>query len=108
MTTEATKHRQLTKFGLLAQKVSFFRIGVPTGVVRELHEFKRLFSEMQDDKRLGSIAFNYKDIAEMLIVYAAALNSGKRNFAADLMKKIEAKWKETDALINALCDKEER
>jgi hypothetical protein len=104
--TESEMKAQFIKFGLLANKVSFFRTGVPKDVVRELQGFKRIFSEMVGDKRLGEIARNEIVLADILIAYATALNSGKRQFAAETMENAKGKWTETDAMIYALLEKE--
>ncbi|WP_057766110.1 hypothetical protein [Cytobacillus praedii] len=94
------------QFGLLVLKVDYFVGGIPKDVIRELVSFKRLFSTMVTDERLGKIAANDVIIADLLIRYADAFNSGDKLKAAELKKQAEAKWRETDVLINALCDKE--
>ncbi|WML30253.1 hypothetical protein RCG24_20615 [Neobacillus sp. OS1-32] len=99
---------ELLRFGLLANKVTLYRMMVPQSVINELADAKRTMTTLQGDKRLGRIATNIVGMVDQLIEYATVLNGGNRYRASIIEGELQSKWLEIEAMIDALADEEGR
>ena len=79
----------VVRLGTLANKLTFFRYGVPQLVVAELVNLRK---EMEGDAVLRDCGQIYHAMLNDLLSYADALNSGKRTLADGYMVQAVAKW----------------
>ncbi|WHY93759.1 hypothetical protein QNK12_09980 [Neobacillus cucumis] len=91
--------QRLVSFGVLANRISSYKYGIPKSVVRELVDYRLSLTAMQADELLRPIAKNDLVILELLIEYARELNSGNTTKAKAIMKEAIAKWDANDRLM---------
>lgn len=79
------------RLGMMGNKLSYYRYGVPKSVVAELIELKK---DMYADKVLRESAPYYLEVLADLIAFADAKNAGNKALADAHMANSVAKWDE--------------
>lgn len=86
----------VVRLGVLANKLTFYRYGVPKSVVAELVALEK---DMRADKVLRKKGPFYFEVLNDLLAYVDAKNAGKKALADAHMSKAIARWSVIDAAL---------
>lgn len=103
MNNEGERSKALVvRLGIMTNKLTFYRYGIPKTVVAELVNLRR---EMHADRFLRISAPFYFEMLDGLFQYTEAKNAGQNGLADAHMAKVVAKWNEIDvALMEVTAD----
>jgi len=98
MNNEGERSKALVvRLGILGNKLTFYRYGIPKSVVAELEELRK---EMNADKILRELGSFYFEVLDDLFLYVDAKNAGKKELADGYMAQAEAKWDKIESMLS--------